>query len=552
MIAAAAIVSFSLPAAAQIPSSELPGRARERFEDQLPATRVQPAGTIVTLPSTVAPPGADKIRIHLRGVGVVGSTVYSTEQLQAIYQDKVGHEVTLAAIYDIAQAITARYGQDGYVLSRAVVPPQELNPSGAFVRIEIVEGYVDKVEWPKVLDKYRNFFAYYEGRIIAERPVNIRTIERYLLLASDLPGLKFKNSLKPSANKPGAATLVVEVTEKPIDAMARMDNRGTKPRGPWEDYSSVTVNNLMRMHDALTVNYASAFQVRELQYVGANWRQVLTAEGLTAFVNGSYSWGLPGPPVAPVLHYLTRSALTEFGLSYPFIRSREKNLTVSGLGFVTDDQSDILSFPLVRDRLRGMRLRIDGELADEARGINQLNVTISHGIDGLGSTSNDNLLASRFGGRVDFTKLEVTATRVQQLYSNLSVLVAAYGQYAFTPLLSSELCGYGGRTFGRGYDPSELVADSCLLLLGELRADLPITGKELTQAQLYLFADQGHLYNHNDASLFASHFQVDAASVGGGFRVGWLSTVNADLSVAKAIDGPRDDWRFFLILSGRY
>ena len=39
----------------------------------------------------------------------------------------------------------------------------------------------------------------YAREITAERPVNIHTIERYLLLAGDLPGLKFKNSLKPSA-----------------------------------------------------------------------------------------------------------------------------------------------------------------------------------------------------------------------------------------------------------------------------------------------------------------------------------------------------------------
>jgi hypothetical protein len=40
--------------------------------------------------------------------------------------------------------------------------------------------------------------------------------------------------------------------------------------------------------------------------------------------------------------------------------------------------------------------------------------------------------------------------------------------------------------------------------------------------------------------------------VGGGFRLGWQSLIGADLSVAKAIEGPRDDWRFFFILTGRY
>ena len=107
-------------------------------------------------------------------------------------------------------------------------------------------------------------------KITAQRPANIRTIERYLLLAADLPGLKFKNSLKPHPSKQGAAILVVEVTEKPADVFARVDNRGTKARGPGQFLISPTVNNLLRIHDAFTLTYAGAFQTRELQYLAAN------------------------------------------------------------------------------------------------------------------------------------------------------------------------------------------------------------------------------------------------------------------------------------------
>jgi hemolysin activation/secretion protein len=107
------------------------------------------------------------------------------------------------------------------VLSRAVVPPQQLDPKGAIVHIEVVEGYIDKVEWPPQLSRYHDFFTDYAAKITAHRPVNVRTIERYLLLAGDLPGLKFKTSLRPSKNNVGAATLVVEVAEKRVSARPR-------------------------------------------------------------------------------------------------------------------------------------------------------------------------------------------------------------------------------------------------------------------------------------------------------------------------------------------
>jgi hypothetical protein len=215
----------------------------------------------------------------------------------------IGQEVTLTAVYDLAQRITAKYGLDGYVLSRAIVPPRNLSKGGATVRIQVIEGYVDKVVWPSGLERFRDYFSYYAAKIIADRPANVRTLERYLLLAGDLPGLKFSTSLKASEKNPNAATLNVEVVYKPVEAVARIDNRGTPAAG---------------------------------------YRQVLNAEGLTAFVNASDAFGKPGTAQLDLLQFKTRTLYGETRLSFPFIRSREENLVLSGLMFASDSKSDVL------------------------------------------------------------------------------------------------------------------------------------------------------------------------------------------------------------------
>jgi hemolysin activation/secretion protein len=356
---------------------------------------------------------------------------------------------------------------------------------------------------------------------------------------------------------------VVEVTEKRIDALARFDNRGTPARGPYQYLGTATVNNILGAHEAFTATWAGTFQFRELQYLLLGYRQVLNSEGLTAFVNGSYSWGKPGTADLEALDYKTMSAVFEAGLSYPWIRARERNLTFTSLFFANDNDGNILDNPSIppstRDRLRGFRLKADGDFADRFLGVNQINVTYSQGIEGLGSTENGNPLASRESGRVDFEKIEGTFSRLQPLVANFSLLVAAYAQYAMTPLLVSEQCGYGGRFFGRAYDPSELLGDHCWQVLAELRYDLPLgwapPAAKLTLAQLYAYADHGKVYNlHNIANDPASGLpvSVEAGSVGGGIRLGWWNALTADLSAAKAVEGPRDDWRFFLILAAKY
>lgn len=529
-----------------IPPSEQPGRERERFI-QPPTPQAQPAGPTITLPSTVAPQGAENVFLLVRGVEITGSTVYGAKQLAPLYADLVGRRVSLAAVYALAQKITAKYGNDGYVLSRAIVPPQQLDPEGAVVHIEIIEGYIDEVEWPKQLDRYQNFFKAYAAKIIARRPANIRTIERYLLLAGDLPGLKFSTSLRPSKENKAAATLVVAVVEKLIDANAHIDNRGTPARGPFEYYGSATINNLFGLQDALTFTYAGAVPLKELDYAALGYKKVLNSEGLTFFADASDAWGTPGTVALEDLLYRTLGPYGDVGLSYPVIRSREKNLTVSGLFYGSDNESYVFDAPFNDDRLRGFRGKVDADFADSLQGINQFNVTLSQGIDGLGSTPNGNPLASRLAGRVDYDKIEATASRTQPLINHFSAYVSAYGQYAGTPLLVPEQCSFGGRYFGRAFDPSQLLGDSCIEGVGELRYDVPPPLYFVQTMQFYAFTDFGDLYTR-DAAPGTPQVQK-AASVGSGIRLGWLSHVDADLSVAKAVEGPRDDTRFFFILS---
>ena len=296
---------------------------------------------------------------------------------------------------------------------------------------------------------------------------------------------------------------------------------------------------------------------------------MLTSEGLTAFANASYGWGRPGTFELELLEYKTKSAYGEVGLSYPIIRARERNLIASALWFWTDDRSSFFDMPetppSTLDKMRGFRIKFDADAADPMNGINQLNFAFSHGFRGLGSTANGDELASRFNGRVDFSKAELTLSRLQPFMGGWSILIAAYGQWAFTPLLTSELCSYGGRLFGRGFDPSQYVGDTCVNAFGELRLDIPHELQALTQLQLYGFIDRGWL--HNLAPVPGTLTNVDAASMGAGLRLGWLNSVTADLSVTRVVkkqalsaaqalqqgvnDGLPPDNRFFVILTGR-
>jgi hemolysin activation/secretion protein len=569
-LAALAVALCPIAASAQafLRGSDLPGRERERFVTPPPPLS-QPGGPPIVLPSTAPPTGAERITVNVRDICINGATVYSKDQLAPLYADLIGHDVPVLALYDLAKRITAKYGNDGYVLSRAIVPPQAFAPHGAVPCLQVIEGYIDAVEWPAAVAKYRDFFSDYTAKIIADRPANVRTLERYLLLAGDLPGLHFSASLRPSKTNEGAATLVVAVVEKPLDAYGRIDNRGTPQRGPRESLAGANFNNLLRQHEAFTINWAVTVPgTNELEYFAANWRQVLTSEGLFAFVNSSYAFGTPDIPALRPLGFNTRSLIVEAGLAQPVIRSREKNLTLAGLVYLSNNFSDfdmLSPSAFNRDHIRGFRLKADADWADRWLGVNQVNVTYSEGIQGLGSSQNNpaelallfnpNLLSNPVG-RADFEKIEATVSRTQPLFWAFSAFGSVYGQYAFNPLLVPEQCGYGGRFFGRAYDPSQLLGDHCIETILELRYDLPKFAPSVTQAQLYGFGDYGKLWvlgpGFVDPATGGIAGNFAAASAGGGVRFAFWDSLTADLSVAKAVHGIREDTRFFFIVGARY
>jgi hypothetical protein len=68
--------------------------------------------------------------------------------------------------------------------------------------------------------------------------------------------------------------------------------------------------------------------------------------------------------------------------------------------------------------------------------------------------------------------------------------------------------------------------------------------------QLYGYADHGETCNIMPAA--GTPARQSGTSAGGGVRLAWEENYTADLQLAKAVEGPRNDWRFFLVLGAKY
>lgn len=536
-----AVTMLALPSLAQtVPAGAEAGRIDDRFvETSTPTSQVT---TVRGLESTIPPSQAATIKLKLNDLIIIGSSVYSSDELTATYSELLGKTVTLAQVFDIAAKITAQYGQDGFILSRAIIPPQDLNQNGATIRIEIIEGYVDDVRWPDKTAASRKVLDGYEDNITSNRPLNIKTLERNLLSANDIPGSQFQSNLVASETNRGASALVVTVEEENASGYVSVDNYGVEASGPYQLTFGGVLNNYLGLNEQfkadVTLAGPSEAGGSELQYMSFGYSQILNSDGLKFFFDGNISRGQPGTPALVALEYETEGLNFSTGISYPFIRTREMSLTGTIAFDARNSQSLNLGVPATEDRLRIIRGELAFENADEHGGQNQISVAFSKGIEGFGSTENGNPLASRTPGTVDFFKVNADLARTQQLSNGFSLYGHLSGQWTEDPLLSSQECGYGGRSFGGGYDSSIITGDLCAMASLELRKNMTVPESMsgwLDYTQSFAFVDYGKIWNI-DAPLGTP--EEDAgASAGLGLRVG-SGNFSAELAITTTLQKP--------------
>ena len=156
------------------------------------------------------PPEAQKITFQLNAVKLTGNHVYSTEQLKFIYEKDLHHVITIARLFEIVQEITNYYRNNGYILSRAILPPQHVK--GGVVTIQVIEGYVGHVEVTGKPKGAKRIVQEIGCKMIECRPLQINRLEKFMYLENEIPGTQVRAVLTSQENV-GAAdvSLVTEI-----------------------------------------------------------------------------------------------------------------------------------------------------------------------------------------------------------------------------------------------------------------------------------------------------------------------------------------------------
>lgn len=511
-----------------------PGRAAEELtNDQNPPPPLNPEAVKIqkASPSSIKAPD-DNVTFKLNNIIINGNTVFNYTTLQKIYQDQIGQQITATDLQSIGTKLTAYYRDHGYILTQVIIPPQEITKTG-IATLQVIEGYIDTVNIQgNKSSSVKKLLTEYGAQISKSRPLQARILERFTLLANDIPGVSVKSVLTMSATTSGAADLTFIVNEQRTNATLGANNYNAPVLGPAQLNASAYMNNLLQGSQTGLQGIMSSFDSR-LYYFALQHKQILKENGLGGDLSLSNTKTRPDLTKIGLENlYIPGEALLFIAnVHYPIVRLRKKNIILSGGFKYLNSHSNYASEHLSKDNLRSVNINIIYDFLGLYGSTNTAIFTLSQGLNILGAEANP---PTRVGGKKNFGKVDLYLASKLPLYQQIVYLsLALQSQYAFTQLLSSETFGYGGVPFGYGYDQSEITGDHGVAARIELQYLKYIHNYGNCTLQFFGFWDGGIVWNINHTTQVP---RQSADSTGVGVRSWLLKNIVAELALAQPLD----------------
>lgn len=535
------------------------------------APKLEVEGGVERAPCALDSPQYASIHFVLRGAEFEGLQGLTADQIAAAYAPYVGRDVPISIVCEIRDRAGTILRNAGYIAA-VQVPEQKI--SAGVLRFRVLMAHLTQVRVRGDATGAERVIAAYFNQLTSEPVFNRYQAERYLLLASDLPGYTVRLTLRPAGTTPGDVVGDVTVQRTPVYVDANIQNGGSKALGRWGGLARAQIFGLTGLGDRTTMSIFSTSDFHEQQTLQLAHDFRLGPEGLTFGDSFTYAWARPS--VGPDARVLARTLLDTVQADYPIVRSQAETIRGSvGMDIVNQDV-ELNSIKLTRDRLRVAFLRFAADAT--ARDFTDLrfspaeppwrfntSLELRQGMHILGATDDCGPLGadclgagdvppSRVEGRSDATVLRYGAYGEFRPIPKFTLALGAQAQYAWKPLLSFEEYSAGNYTAGRGYDPGTLLGDRGFGSQAEIRFGSRVpTGARKPAVEGYAFWD--HAFVRNLDRLFVTEGSEHLNSIGAGARVGFdRFALDAALAVPLTrvgVDNTRPDPRFLVSLTSR-
>jgi hemolysin activation/secretion protein len=532
----------SIPPGTIEPTRPVPPLLPKTLPTPAPSPQLEPR------PTPTEPVPAIEAKVKVKKVEVLGSTVFSAEELTKVFAPFIDKEVTFEQLLEICSAITDLYTRNGYTTSGAFLPRQDV--SDGSIKIQVVEGELERIE---VQGLNRLQKSYVRSRIAAaaKTPINIRRLESALQLLQLDPLFSRVQAELTAGTVPGNNILILNLKEAPpLSAALIVDNYNSPSVGSTRGTAVLSHNNLLGLGDRALAEVAIAEGVEDY-----NISYALPVNARNGTLNFRYENGnsrIIEQPFAP-LDINGETQTYSLGFRQPLIRTPTTEFALSLSGdlrrsqtYILDDEPFSFTIGPEKGESRVSAIRFSGDWVNRSSSrVLAARSQFSLGLDILDATVNDTGTDGRFFSWLgQFQWVQALNER-----KDTTLVASTAAQLTGDSLLPLEQFSIGGVDTVRGYRANQRVGDSGIFGSVEVRLPLIRDGDGFGLLQIAPFLDAGTIWNNNGDAIASSNTLV---SIGLGLRWQLSSRLSARLDwgiplvpVAKQGDTLQDNGIYF-------
>ncbi|MEH2412633.1 ShlB/FhaC/HecB family hemolysin secretion/activation protein [Nostoc sp.] len=475
------------PAPSPLPSPELP-------QPLPPPAELFPPSAPTPTPEEPLP-GNFPQSIVVERFEVIGSTVFSAQELAKATAEFTKRPISLTEVYQARSKITDLYVKNGYITSGAYIPPQTIR-SGV-VKIQVVEGKLEDIH---VTGTRRLNPNYVRSRlaIATSPPLNRQRLLEALQLLQLNPLIQNVSAELSAGSQNGVSLLEVKISEaKTFSSQIILDNGRSPSVGSFRRRLQLNEANLLGLGDALGVAYTNTDGSNSFD---ASYTLPLNPQnGTLSFNYGTTSSNVIEPPFN-VLDIQSASRYYELTFRQPIVQTPTQEFAVGLTASRRESEASYsplgerLAFPGLgadeQGRTKVSALRFFQEWTSRnSHEVIALRSQFSLGIDALNPTINQNPPDSRFfawQGQAQWARLLAPETLL---------LLRLNTQLASRTLLPLEQFGLGGQDSIRGYRQDYLLTDNGTFVSAEVQVPILRLPQIDSTLQVVPFADFGIGWN---------------------------------------------------------
>ncbi len=434
--------------------------------DKEPVTKIPEKPEIILEENKETPPPVEEgPTFFVKTIKLEGNTVLPSKMFEPLAAPFENRSSSFAKLREFSDIVTNAYRSEGYITSRAYIPPQTVT-DGA-VKIKILEGKIGRVY---VRDnRYFSTQSYEKYMMFGPKRVfRYQDLERNIYKMTRNPSRKAKVYLIPGDTL-GRSDIILKVTDSnPFHGYYEYNNRGTRFTHLSRHTLNIGNDNFLGYDDSVRLSGTFA------------------EEG--AFQGGGLSYNFPIPQVPVTLNLSAGIVKTRLvgslepleiegksvsfspGLTYYLVQRPERTVEwYAGFNYV-NSISRVAGIESSRDRVRSIQTGPRLTLQDKS-GRTIANVDAHFGLPGVfGGLDTNDANASVPNSAADFVFYTVNFARLQRLPRQMVLVMRAGGQWTRDTLVSVEQFRAGGAFTVRGYPESDSAGDYGWTMSAELNA----------------------------------------------------------------------------------